>query len=31
MTFGSHKKFVSALNAKAIIKRNEGQNNNYTV
>jgi hypothetical protein len=31
MTFGSHEKIGSALNAKAIVKRNEAQNNNYTI
>jgi hypothetical protein len=31
MTFESYEKIGSTLNAKVIVKRNEGQNNNYTI
>jgi hypothetical protein len=30
MTFGSNEKYNFTLSAKAIVKSNEGQNNNYT-
>jgi len=31
MIFESYKKIGSTINAKVIVKRNEGQNNNYTI